>query len=473
MKKLFYILLLCSFANLQAERSLGITSLTQELPNTKLVVKGEVPNWLDGTLVRNGPALFNVGDKYLRHWFDGLAMLHAFSFSKGEVIYRNKFLHTTPYHKMVVDKSLDFPGFGQAGAKTEANFIPNANINIAKFANDLVALTEVPQPVIFDLATLKTVGLFSYKDTLPKARVWECAHPHTDPVTGEVINYLVQFYPTTQYVIYKMKKGSHQRETLAEIPVQEPSYMHSFALSQNYVILVEFPLVSSPEDFAKEGSFQSHYRWKDTKQMRILLISRKTGDIAGEYFGESSFAWHHINSFEQDDTIFIDMAAYQDADTFFLDGEGEDPEHKRMGRFVRYKIKPSTKAVIKEAVGPAIEMPRINYDSNNSKPYNYVYGYDDSHILNGLKTRGLVKIDSKTKDAKHWSEQFCIADEPIFVAKPNATQEDDGVILAVVLNIKKEKSFLLILDAKQFTELARAEVPHHIPYELHGQYIQR
>ena len=31
-------------------------------------------------------------------------------------------------------------------------------------------------------------------------------------------------------------------------------------------------------------------------------------------------------------------------------------------------------------------------------------------------------------------------------------------------------SFLLVLDARDLSELARAEAPHHIPFGFHGQF---
>ncbi|WP_284700061.1 carotenoid oxygenase family protein [Coxiella burnetii] len=31
-------------------------------------------------MIRNGPAKFEAGNKKLRHWFDGFAMLHQFAF---------------------------------------------------------------------------------------------------------------------------------------------------------------------------------------------------------------------------------------------------------------------------------------------------------------------------------------------------------------------------------------------------------
>jgi beta,beta-carotene 9',10'-dioxygenase len=61
--------------------------------------------------------------------------------------------------------------------------------------------------------------------------------------------------------------------------------------------------------------------------------------------------------------------------------------------------------------------------------------------------------------------------EPVFVAVPGATTEDEGVILSVVLNGNKGNSFMLVLDAGSFAEIARAEVPHHIPFGFHGQHF--
>ena len=58
----------------------------------------------------------------------------------------------------------------------------------------------------------------------------------------------------------------------------------------------------------------------------------------------------------------------------------------------------------------------------------------------------------------------------MFVAAPGSGAEDEGVILSVVLDAARERSFLLVLDARDMTELARAEAPHHIPFGFHGDF---
>jgi carotenoid cleavage dioxygenase-like enzyme len=47
------------------------------------------------------------------------------------------------------------------------------------------------------------------------------------------------------------------------------------------------------------------------------------------------------------------------------------------------------------------------------------------------------------------------------------------VLLSVVLDAAARTSFLLVLDAADLGELARARVPHHVPFGFHGQYFGR
>jgi beta,beta-carotene 9',10'-dioxygenase len=70
-----------------------------------------------------------------------------------------------------------------------------------------------------------------------------------------------------------------------------------------------------------------------------------------------------------------------------------------------------------------------------------------------------------------WRQEGTHPGEPVFVAAPDARDEDDGVILSVVLDATEERSVLLVLDATSFEELGRAQAPHHIPFGFHGQYF--
>ena len=47
--------------------------------------------------------------------------------------------------------------------------------------------------------------------------------------------------------------------------------------------------------------------------------------------------------------------------------------------------------------------------------------------------------------------------------------QDDGIVTSMVVG-GDGKGFLLILDAKSFTEIARARLPDGLPYGFHNQF---
>src|SRR5512145_3328014 len=79
--------------------SLGFRTLDKETSLEELPLRGKVPAWLTGTLVRTGPARFEVGNQKYNHWFDGLAMLHRFAFAAGRVSYANRYLRSQAYEE--------------------------------------------------------------------------------------------------------------------------------------------------------------------------------------------------------------------------------------------------------------------------------------------------------------------------------------------------------------------------------------
>ena len=82
----------------------------------------------------------------------------------------------------------------------------------------------------------------------------------------------------------------------------------------------------------------------------------------------------------------------------------------------------------------------------------------------------LPQINVDTMEVKIWQSENCYPSEPEFIASPNATKEDEGIILSAVLGVNGAKSFLLVLDAETMTELARAYVPDKLIPLFHVTY---
>ena len=153
-------------ASTRTDFTLGFTSQDQEVTVDSLPVSGELPAWLTGALVRVTPALLEVGDRRLDHWFDGLAMLNRFGFADGRVSYGSRFIESRSYEGA---KRGEWRGGGFATdpcrsifKRVQQIFSPdltdNPNVNLARIGERYIAMTETPLPIEFDPETLDTVG---------------------------------------------------------------------------------------------------------------------------------------------------------------------------------------------------------------------------------------------------------------------------------------------------------------------------
>ncbi len=454
----------------------GFDSLEEETHLDGLPVQGELPPWLQGSLIRTGPAKWEVGDRAMNHWFDGFAMLHRFSFADGDVSYANRFLESRAYRAARDQGKIAYSEFAtdpcrSLFARVSAMFSPkltdNANVNLMKLGERFISLTETPIPVQFDAETLAAAGV-PYE---PPGQL-STAHPHMDRATKGMLNYAAKLGPRTSYRFFLLRPGSSKPEVIATKPVREPAYMHSFGLTERWLVLAEFPFVVNPPRLAFSGRpYIENYRWKPERGTRFHLFDRANGKSVGPFETEARFGFHHVNSYEERGEVVADICTFPDA------GIVEDLYMERLragkpvapGYLERFRISPEAGTVTTERlIDESIELPRINYGRCNERPYRYAWGVG----TDGGWIDRIVKADVVERRSTTWSEEGCFPGEPVFVAAPDAEAEDEGVLLSIVLDGRKGNSFLLVLDARSLDELARAEVPHHIPFGFHGQFAR-
>ena len=58
--------------------------------------------------------------------------------------------------------------------------------------------------------------------------------------------------------------------------------------------------------------------------------------------------------------------------------------------------------------------------------------------------------------------------EVSFLPRPGATAEDDGVLISTVLGARLGKSYLLVLNATDLSQIATADAPEFLPFPSHG-----
>src|SRR3954453_5458450 len=465
-------------ASTSTDFGLGFTSQREEVTVDSLPVSGDVPAWLTGALVRVTPALLEVGARRLGHWFDGLAMLNRFGFAGGGVSYGSRFLESRAYRDA---KAGEWKRGGFATdpcrsifKRVQQIFSPdqtdNPNVNLARIGERYIAMTETPLPIEFDPETLDTVGHLDYADRL-KGQV-TTAHPHHDAGRAELVNYIARFSRTSEYVLYGMPAGGTSRRVIARMPVKEPAYMHAFGMSERFLILAEYPLRVNPLKLALSGRpFIENYTWRADEPTRFQVFDRATGERRGTYETDAFFCFHHVNAFERGDELVVDLCAYEDAsiiDSLYLGEHGPRGAIPR-SELRRYTIDLAGGGVRAEPLADgSLELPRIDYARRNTRDYSCAYftGADTGWIDR------LVKGDGRDGSRSEGRADGCFPGEPVFVREPGTDAEDAGVVLSVVLDANAGRSFLLVLDAGTFDEVARAEAPHHIPFGFHGQYFR-
>ncbi|KAK4302243.1 hypothetical protein Pmani_025648 [Petrolisthes manimaculis] len=526
----------------KCDPTIWIRSCTQEVIQPLHGVKsGEVPKWLRGALIRNGPGRVQVGDYQYNHVFDGSALLHRFHFRDGEVTYQNKFLESRSFLRDTRAQRIVVNYFGTRAhpdpCKTilqniaskftlEEHFTDNAQISLYPYGDGLYALTETPFMYRVDPDTLNT----HEKVDLTKhiAVFTHTAHPHVDR-DGTVYNIGQGVGPLgPRYHICKFPKAKKDAKGKVKTPFEQgvvvgsvgarwllnPCYMHSFAMTDNYWIIIEQPLVVSVAKILKvlvrHDALIDALQWWE-KETKIHVVRRDTGRVTTtQYVTETFFFLHTINAYEDRDHIVLDIAAYKNAEMLhcmFVDAlknAAYDPTYAQMfrgrpkrwvlplkpdkdagphtnlvtlpgtvcrGRWVRKNVVHVSSELLADI---GCEVPRINYEVYNGRPYRYFYAIcsDVDHPSPGT----LVKVDVVNKRHQEWSEDNVYPSEPIFIPSPNAQKEDDGVVLSALLRAEGRdcEVCLLVLDASTFTEVARVEFrsPGPVPKCLHGWFVQ-
>jgi carotenoid cleavage dioxygenase-like enzyme len=460
----------------------GFRSLTREIAEpVALRVTGALPSWLKGTLLRTGPSKYEVGDRTYNHWFDGLAMLHRFAFIDGDVTYANRFLKSNAFCAAQATGKISYGEFatdpcrtlfGRIAAIFDPKLTDNCCVNISDYARQAVAFTETSIPMRISPATLATLGVFGYGDAL-KGQI-STAHPHYDAARRCHYNYIADLGMRSVYRLGAIGDDGKQKQ-VAEIPVKRPAYMHSFGMSADHLVLTEFPLVVNPIDLRLSGKpFIRNYRWEPERGLVFHVVEKDSGRLIRSAKTDAVFAFHHVNAFADGDGLAVDFIAYPDAtiiDQLYLARLRANAPLTATGKLMRFHVPLASKAPVTRRVlaGLPLELPRIDYERCAGKPYRYVWG-------TGQETPGdfldsIVKLDTRSGDADTWFRTGLYPGEPVFVHSPAAKTEDDGVLLSIVLDIARDRSFLLVLDAASLKELARAEAPHAIPFHFHGNYF--
>ncbi|KAJ4288413.1 hypothetical protein N0V90_011648 [Kalmusia sp. IMI 367209] len=406
------------------------------------------------------------------------------------------FKPTADLQNIGVTVSINMPGGNHVNNKEKPTINGHTNgVETLHLKSDASILNQV------DPETLEPRGVCNQRKLHPKLTgPLSAAHAKTDPATGDFFNFNLQFGYKPTYRIFRTSASTGKTEILATFPGQ-PAYIHSLFITEHYVILC---------------IWNSHITWRGlsilyhrnmldaispfdpSSKAKWYVVDRCNGKgLVATYESDPFFCFHTVNAWEvslsKDATktdIICELSLYENLDQvhrFYYnnlmsthDASKAYAGKKRLSmlpRHAQFRLpavdsKQSSKTRPAELLFKAdpmlsMELPTIN-PSYFTHKHRYSYGVVDR--LKSSFVDGIIKFDNVTQKSIFWDTQAHTPGEPIFVADPEGTEEDDGVLLSVVLDGVEGKSYLLVLRAKDLVELGKAEMNGPMSFGFHGAY---
>ncbi|CAG8270341.1 unnamed protein product [Penicillium salamii] len=400
----------------------------------------------------------------------------------------------TPSSKNVgVTLSINFPGLDRNNSNES-----NSRWSNPQGVRTLYAKTDYNAFQKIDPDTLEPLGLASQEDLHPELKGQVAAsHARSDPTTGDVFNFNLTLGSTCTYRVFKVSAATGETTILATFAAM-PAYLHSLLITKDHVILCIWNAHLDPRKMAE--SFMHAILPTDPTQPALWYVIDRKGDngLIATYESPAFFCFHTINAWletsEEDASQFDIVADLVRADNTNLihtlyyknlissldtaksfQNNRDESLRTSVTRFRLPSVPRTPSADIKKAtlewsvcktLSP--ELPTMNPTKSTQK---HRYAYAVTLRGEATLTDGIMKLDCDTQQASLWACHGHSPGEPIFVADPEGANEDDGVLLSVVLDGTRGKSYLLCLDARNLSELGRANVDGAVAFGFHGQHV--
>ena len=430
-------------------------------------IEGELPNELEGTFYRNGPnPQFPPRSRY--HWFDGDAMIHAFSFSNGQCRYRNRWLRT---EKFLAEREAGEGLFG--GLLDIQNNDPRArgvamnpaNTNLVSHAGRFLALYEAGPPTELDPRTLETRGVFTFDEKLVGPMT---AHPHVDPETGEMFFFAYSpFPPHVRYHVVDASGALVQSEAI-ETPVA--TMMHDVIVTREHVVFLVCPATMRMENLTTGAPI----RWEPELGTRLGVMPRRGASLDLRWFDlPAGYVFHVMDATTEGARIVADVCLSEELTLFDSPGRDVGLDEADMPFLTRWTLDLEGASAKQDRLDDRpCEFPRLDdRHAMSGNRFGIAAAYCEGDRALGLFD-GVVRYDHARGTRTEVRFPGYLG-EAVFVPRRPEAPEGEGFVLVNQWRPDTGRGELLILDAENLPSgpLATVKLPHRLPHGFHAAYL--
>lgn len=455
----------------------AIQDLSREHGFEPLRVEGDLPAELEGTLYRNGPALFSSFGESYGHWFDGDGAVSAIRLEGGRAegavrIVQSEGLVEERRAGRRLHGIYGTPRAGGPLARLRGKDKNVANISVLPWDGRLFALYEGGRPTEISSADLSTIGETDLDGLIAGTL---SAHLHRIPKRKATYGYGLRYGRVTVLDVYELRDGGEARR-LTSIPLPYATMIHDFVATERSLVFFIPPVrLRIFRQLLGAGTPAENFVWNEGEGTEVVVVPIDEPERLVRFAVDPFYQWHFVNAFERGEDLVVDLVRYHDFatnhDLGSLPGGGAQPLSK--GRLHRTILDPRRRTARSEELWDRpCEFPRIAPDVEG-RPYRFAYlaahprGEDA-----GLFSR-IARFDvesGRVEEGEAGKDRF--VSEPIFVPRPGGKSERDGWVLAHVYDAGSHTTHLAVWDARELGRgpIARAHFDHHLPPTFHGAW---
>jgi len=462
----------------QRGRDRGFLSGAREMDAPTLRVDGDLPRWLRGSLLLNGPALWELPGGTLPHWFDGYAMLHRIQIDGAAVSYRSRFATSDAYRRSVATGK---PVYGEFGGRNPASLwsrllkvhaTDNPAVVMSRLGTRHFAVTETPHITFFDPETLNTeerLDLSSGDQTmhLMSAHGFSLAD-------GSYLNVATRLGMSSELLLFRLAANEQRPEILGRVKVAKAGYTHAFALAPGHAIVWDCALKAQPLPFRFSAkSYKDNFRWEpkhDSALHVIPLNSEKGGGKVRSWRVPAMFAFHATQAWIDGDDFILEVSIYDDArilDEIMLAPRREGLPITSSPKLVRYRLRADRTDAEPESLHAPLELQQVHPARIGQARARICWGAG----LDGEFNNQTLRVDLDSGKMSKWQRPNATHLEPLFVPRPGGQDDDDGVLLVPTLADDDDTSLIGVIDARSMQQLAGIHAPQVVPFGFHATFV--